>query len=783
MSEFQYPKAILLNSNLKDTSDRQVDYRALFYTYVLSKWYVYLIFGMMGIGLAYYFYKKQQPVYGIIAKLLIRERDQDYGPTEDYFKRNISFSGTSEKASNEIEILTSLSLMTSVVKELGLERNYFREHKLSKYEAYRKFPIVVDTFVLNPIKNTTFKIIPLNDRSFQFAQGSHVEVHKFGELFSNHFGKFRIRKTKYFTLPSASDTTLQVAFLDPKVIARNYLGSLKVGLSDEKNKSSVLVLSLQDAEPERGIDVLSVLVEKFDLLKSRANTETTLKTLDLLDGRLADISADLVAAESTVESYKLNNDIISEATTDLNITMEDVSYLVTEQRNLELQLKMLQVMRSDLRDTTSNQFNLIPMNPSLYDGRVQELIQPYNDLVVVRERLLLKGQFSNPVIQANDQKLRSLRSSINTGVEHMQNDLGARLSKVKDQHNKSFGRLRSVPQKERGLSDRMRIQSIKENLYVYLLQKREETALAMVRNYTNAMLIDPPYSTISPIAPSKAKIFLAAAFGSQAFSFFLVLFFNLFVGLIKTEKDVKQILTQKAILGVINHQKGKNQKSLLGQPQNLMTERFRSLRTNLQFYNREKTKCILVTSSTVNEGKTFVASNLAMSFALAKKKTIVIDFDLRKPSIAKYFKGNEEIGLSNFFTEELGITEIIQVSAELPNLHFILAGPITPNLVEFITEQHLAALFLHVKGEYDIIIIDSSPIGIISDGIMLNDFVDNTLFVVRSGFTKKSMLEKAREIFEQNKMVNPSIIFNGVKKQNDSYDYGYNYKQYSYSSK
>jgi capsular exopolysaccharide synthesis family protein len=189
----------------------------------------------------------------------------------------------------------------------------------------------------------------------------------------------------------------------------------------------------------------------------------------------------------------------------------------------------------------------------------------------------------------------------------------------------------------------------------------------------------------------------------------------------------------------------------------------------------------LVTSSTVNEGKTFVASNLAMSFALAKKKTIVIDFDLRKPSIARYFKGNEAIGLSNFFGDELGILEVIQVSADLPNLHFILAGPIVPNLVEFISEQQLAALFLYVKERYDIIIIDTSPIGIISDGILLNDYIDNTLFVVRSGFTKKTMVEKAVEIFEQKKLVNPSIIFNGVKKQNDSYDYGYDYTQYSYS--
>ena len=365
----------------------------------------------------------------------------------------------------------------------------------------------------------------------------------------------------------------------------------------------------------------------------------------------------------------------------------------------------------------------------------------------------------------------------------MQDDLSLQLNKLKDQHNKSFGRLRSVPRKERGLSDRLRIQSIKENLYVYLLQKREETALALVSNYTNAMLIDPPYSTIAPIAPSRTKIFLAAAVGSQAFAFFLILIFDLFAGLIRTEKDIKHILTEKAILGVIHHQPGKRQLSLLQQPQNAMTERFRHIRTNLQFYNREKTKCILVTSSTVNEGKTFVASNLAMSFALAKKKTLIIDFDLRRPSINQYFRGNAELGLSSFFTEQSALEEIIQISPDLPNLHFILAGPMIPNLVEWITEQHLDSLFLGLKERYDIIILDTSPIGIISDGILLNDYVDNTLFVVRSGITKKAMVEKAREIFEQNKLVNPSIIFNGVKKQNDEYGYAYNYDHYEYSAK
>jgi tyrosine-protein kinase Etk/Wzc len=773
MSEFEYPKAILLNSNLKNNADRPIDYWGLLHKFILNRWYLYLACLVVCLGVAYVYSKSQQPVYAIASKLLIREREQDYGPAEDIIRQNLNFSATSEKATNEIEILTSFSLMKSVMEDLGLEIRYYWKQKLSETDAYGNFPIVVDTFRLNPSAESTFKITPINNFSFRIAQGSHVETHQFGRLFSNQYGVFRINRVG--KIPFSTDSGMYISFQDTKALARNYQNNFSVGISDEKNHSSVLVLSLRDAVPQRGIDILTRLIEKFNELKSEANAEITLKTLELIDGRLSNISAELSSAESTVESFKLNNDIISETTTDLNITLENVNEVVREQRNLELQKKMVQAMKTDLQDTSSR-YKIIPINPALYDGKIRDLLQPYNDLVLERERLLTRGQASNPVVQSNNQKLKSLRSSINVAVENMQDDLDMQIGKLQNQYDQSFNRLRSVPRKERGLSDKVRIQSIKEDLYVYLLQKREETALALVSNYANALLVDPPYSSIGPVGPNKLKIFLAAGMGGMAIPFFLILALELLKNSVQTEQDLRLILPEKNIMGVINHLKGKSDMSLLGQPENLMTERFRSLRTNLQFHHREKTKCILVTSSTSDEGKTFVASNLAMSFALARKKTIIIDFDLRKPSISKYFKGNLEIGMSSFFLNELEIEEVIQPSKDLANLHFISGGPFIPNILELITEEQLTSLFSYLKHHYDVVIIDSSPIGIISDVILLNKYVDNTLFVVRSNHTKKAMVERAKEFFEQNKLVNPSIIFNGVKKQNDAY--GYSYKNY-----
>jgi len=775
MRDLDYPKAILLNSSINtSTSEGSIDYWGLFNRYILSKWYVYLLCGAFFTTLAYVYYKKQQPVYAITSKLLIRERQTEYGSAEDFLNRSINNSSTSEKPTNEIEILSSFSLMNAVVNELKLGTRYYWKRQFSELDAYQGFPVVVDTFSLNPIENTSFTIKPVDEHSFVFSQGSFVATYQYGQYFTNQFGKFRFHRNSNAQFISAA--TMHIDFIDPMVVARNYQKNLAIELSDEKNKSSVLILTLRDEVPQRGKDVITSLVDKFNQLKSRANTEMTLKTLDLIDGRLANIGSELSSAETTVESYKLRNDIISETTTDVDITMKNVNDLTNDQRSIETHMRMLQAVKSDLLDT-SDQKKLLPINPSLYDGKVADLIQPYNSAIMERERLTMKGLPSNPVVQSNFQKLKSLRSSIIMGLDRMNEELNFKWNKLQDQYDQSNARLRSVPIKERGLSDKVRIQSIKENLYVYLLQKREETALGLVSNYANAILFDPPYSSLNPVGPGKNKIFLSAAFGGFGLPFLFLFLLEFFKGSVQTEKDIKQIIPEKNILGVINHNKGGKSQLMLSGDQNLIAERFRSLRTSLQFHYREHSKCILITSSTSAEGKTFVAANLATSFALAKKSTIILDFDLRKPSINKYFKGNAEIGLSSFFSGDLSIDQIIQGSSDLSNLHYISGGYYIPNLVEMITENQMDTLFSYLKTKYDIVIIDSSPIGMISDAILLNKYVDKSLFVVRSGFSKKAMMEKARDIFDQNILVNPSIIFNGVKKQNDSY--GYNYKQYS----
>ncbi len=768
---------LMLKGSVIGKADEEVNYRELLYKFFLGKWYLYAISLALCLGLTYIYIKKQQSVYGISSKLLIRESKSDYSPEEDWLKRSLSFSAVSENVANEIQVLTSFSLMHTVVEELGLETRYYWKHRLSEYDAYKNFPIVVDSFSLNPVEKTHFQVTPIDKQTFKFSQDDQeIGAYQFGQVFSNAFGTFRIQKNG--SLPAATDSTMNVSFSEAGALATSYLDKLKVELSDEKNKSSVLLLSLKDEVPQRGVDIMNRLVQRYNQLKSQENTEITFNSLEFIGERIAAISSELKGLENSVEEFKMSNDIASETTADLNIILNRVDELVEEQRNIELQIGILDSMKIDLQDTSGG-FELIPVNLSLVNNQVQELVKPYNELVLQRQQLLLTGQPSNPVIQSTDQRLSSMRSSIYSAIDNMRQDLRTKLAMTEKEYNRSLSRLRSVPAKEKGLSDKLRKQSITENLYVYLLQKREETALALVSNHASSVLVDPPHSTPKPIGPNKMLYLFGGTFAGIGIPLGLLLLLGLFKDSVRSEKELKKVVPNQPIVGVINHHRGKKDQMLLGQNRNMVAERFRTLRTNIQFHYREKTKCIMVTSSTSDEGKTFVASNLATSFAMSKKKTIIIDFDLRKPDMGTYFAVNPEIGMSSFLIEDLEIDEVIQVSKEFDNLHYIGGGPVLDNPPEWITEEKLKELFSFLRAHYDIIIIDTSPVGIISDAILLNNYVDHSLYVVRSGYTKKVMIEKAREFFDDEKLTNPHIILNGVKKENDVY--GYSYKKYGYT--
>jgi capsular exopolysaccharide synthesis family protein len=775
-------KMVMVGGHFEESNEKTPTFQEFFYVYIWNKWYLYVLSFLLFGGTAYWYAKQLPPVYEINAKLLIEKEEVDYSPDSDWLKENLSFSVVSDNVANEIEVLTSYALMKAVVTDLQLNKRYYWKTRFSDMEGYQGFPVVVDSFALNAgIEKPSFSIKDVRNDEFDFVhEGETIGRYRFGMAFSNRFGAFVINQNDgYEGTFEHPEYEMKIDFLDLSILAKNYLENLQVNFADLKKESSILRLTLEDTDPRRGEDVLSLLLKKYNQLKFEEKSLLAQNTLNLIEDRLNNIGSELRSVEHSVEQYKLNNSLSSLSSSDQMLLIQKMNQLLEEQKDLELQISFINSMQEDFNSQREDDFELIPINLSLINVQIQELIQPYNELVLRRKQLLLTGQPSNPIVQSVNQDLQSLRTSISSALRNMKNDLDLELNIVDQQIEQNQARLKQIPRDERALMDKSRRKDITEELYVYLLKKKEETALSLIKEYSDKNIIDPPQSSFEPVGPSKKKIYLGGLVAGFSIPFLFIFVFQLMHDSVKGEDELKRLIPEQNFLGIITRSKGKEKQVVLRRKRNLVSENFRAIRTKLQFHHRNRQKTIMVTSSTSNEGKTFVAINLAMSFALSKNKTVLLDFDLHKPDINKYIEEDGTAGLSDFLSGEEDWSNIIQKSKMAPDLDYISSGPPPLNPSELLTPEKLSELFNHLQDHYDVVIVDTPPVGIISDAIVLNEYVTNTLYVVRSGFTKKTMIKRAKEMISSELLVNPSFVLNGIKKDK-LYGYGYGYyKKYA----
>lgn len=771
-------KGFRIDSNFLPKPIQSIDYKELLNQYFLRKWYWYVLSVIIFVGLAYFYGKIVEPQFEIKSKLLIIKEEGESYPTDDWVKRSMNFTAVPENVYNEIQILTSFALVYDVVNKLDLDIHYFWKEGMAQRDGYGNFPITVEDYELTDPKfeGVPFEIHPVDQHAFNFIQkDSIIGTYRFDEAFSNPFGSFCFSAEDPLPAPT-EDRAMFVEFFHPDAVTEAYLDNLMVDFIDIK--STTLELKLEDAVPGRGVALLENLIEGYRKIKHAENNKVAYNTLQFIDERLYDIGGDLRSIERSLESYKLNNDIAGETTSDLNLILDNVNKLSKEQEDLQVQMSILESTKSGL-NAGGNDFELIQANVANTNVQIQQMVKSYNDLVLERRQLLVTSQPSNPLVQSAEQRMTSLRNSISMALNNLQNDQKIQLTNIKNQYDRSLERLKSVPTKERQMVDKSRQQNIIENLYIYLLQKREETALSLIGLTSNSLVIDPPRSSVEAISPNKYLLVFAGGLLGMGFPFVFIALGVLLKDSVQSEEDVKEIFanTPANVVGYINRCGGNKKKVVQNQARTAVADRFRSLRTNLQFLHDAdtSTKTILVTSSTSNEGKSFVASNLAVSFAASQEKTILLDFDLRNPSAAKSLGEGENvtIGLGNFLLGEVSdLKEVIQHSGDTENLDYITVGKVSSNPAEIIlSEKRLSTLFGFLKEHYDVIVIDTSPVGIVSDAILLNRYLTSTLYVVREGFTKKKMLEDARDSFEQDKLQNPSIVLNGIKKQKGYYGY------------
>ncbi|HMQ49215.1 MAG TPA: polysaccharide biosynthesis tyrosine autokinase [Saprospiraceae bacterium] len=759
--------------------DFNIDLRKLLEQYVFRYWYLYLLGLILG-GVGAYLYLRYAPrIYEAKSTLLIKDAGYNGTSEQDLLLGElggvIAMSGNLE---NEMEIIRSRTLMRQVVDDLKLDRDFYIEGRVKTQEVFNQsVPLVIDTFAAEyAFLGKQFQISILDEQSFEFKYQDFKEVYAFGIPFENEHGYFRIsldssllRKDKQFI----------AAFRNPNLVAQRYRNAIKITKIGEY--SSTLQLSLQDQVPAKAVAIIDKLVEMYNQASIDDKNQVAQNTLAFIDERLGSLTDELSSVEGEVESFKQQNAISSEVNADINFTLEDLSATGEDIRELQVQLSILDATKNYLLQD-EDQFRLIPANLSDEAVGLNSLIAEYNRKVLDRSNLLKSATRENPGIALLESALRDMRANLLNTIEKKKNELNIRLSGLESQENRLKGQIRSVPSKERRLLEIQRQQSIKQNLYLYLLQKREETALAQAITTPSSRVIDTADSGNLPIKPKPTMIYALAVLLGLAVPGLVAILLEFFNNKVRSEEDILKY-TKTPVLGRIASDNDESKIVIGPDKRSAQAEMFRLLRTNLKFVSPDvKPPITLVTSSISGEGKTFIALNLAYSMALSGQKTVILGMDLRKPKLGQYLTGEEKIaqGLTNYIVGGAQLEAIIQTSPLNNLLHFIPAGPIPPNPAELLMNNRVEQLFDYLKTHYDQIVIDTPPAGLVADSLLLAPYLTTTLYVVRHAYTPKAMLRVIDDIRQSGKLKNPYIVLNGVRSgKRYGYGYGYGYGYYA----
>ncbi|MEK6481700.1 polysaccharide biosynthesis tyrosine autokinase [Catalinimonas sp. 4WD22] len=701
--------------------------------------------------------------YHINSTLLIK--DEQNGSDLLGGTAGLGVFNNSKKIENEIVILKSKSLMHRVLSELSLHTTYYIEGRIRDMEVYKDdIPIEL---IFSSYDSLAFgksvKIRATDKNTFDLIEESggekSISTHKFGQEIKTAYATF----TAVSSAATPPSQTYIIRFHDLRQLAESY--SRKLMIQPVNDNTSILNVSLVDAVSQRGIDIIDKLVEVYNQEGIEDKNQMAVNSLQFLDERLSYLSEELSDVEKNVEQYKQRNNL-TDVSSNAQLYLQKASEYNEQLEGYELQIDILNSIEAYLQ---KDDMQLVPSSLNIQDPTLNSLIAKFNELQQERQRMLRTIQPESSLILNIDDQLANLRVNIMENLSNIKNGLIITRDNLQASSSRFESRIQKVPSIERELLEINRQQSIKQQIYLYLLQKREESALALASATPNTRIID--RAVAYPIYPNKANIYLASILLGLFLPFAFQYIKEMLDDKVQELKDVQKI-TATPVLGEISHSKLKDTLVVTKKSYTPTAELFRLIRANLQFATIGKeNKVILITSSISGEGKTFFSINLGASLALAGKRVVVVNFDLRKPT------PNQNIGLTNYLVNENFSVDNITVShPSIPGLAMIGSGLLPPNPAELIMSENVARLIAELKVRFDYVLIDSSPVGQVADPYALAPLIDSCIYIVRCKHTQKSQLEIIDDIYRNQKFKHPMIVLNDTKKDN-SYGYGYSYEK------
>ncbi|WP_242920641.1 GumC family protein [Pontibacter liquoris] len=752
----------------------QVNLKGVLRKYV-RYWYLFVAAIAIFVGLAYLYLRYTTPEYLITSSLLIKDETRGPELTGNTIDNDFDVFKTSKNMNNEIEVLRSKSLMQRVLRELSLTTSYLVEGEVKYSEIYgEKVPINVVVKSLEKeaySKNLTVYIKDKNN--FELQDGEDVRTYQFGKEIKAPYGTFTVT-----AIPEAIGRydKIVLKFNELDNLADSYISRLTIGPVNKD--ASVLSITLTDAVPERGKDVVNKLIEVYNKEAMEDKNSVASSTIKFVNERLQYLTKELTDVEKSVERYKQKNDV-TDVSSEAQIYLQKESEYNKQLAEWGIQLDVLNSIESYL-SKDQNQFELVPSTLSINDPTLLGLISQFNELQQERKRTLRTVQPNNPIIINLNDQLVNLRGNILENLRNIKRSLEITRQNLQASSSQYQSRKQQVPVMERELLEINRQQSIKEGLYLYLLQKREESAMSLVATVANSRVIDSAVAGDEPVKPRKGLIYILAVLFGLGLPFGLIFVKDALNDRVSTLKDVESGTTTP-ILGEISHKKSGNALVVTPDSRTPVAEQFRLIRANLQFAMLGKeNKVLMVSSSMGGEGKTFFSINLGASLVLAGKRVVILDFDFRKPALLRNLDlPNDEGGITSYLSSNaLSIHDVILPSRVMPELFVIGSGPVPENPSELMLLPKVGRLINELKEIFDYVIIDTSPVGQVADALALAPHADASIYIVRNNYTYKTQLSIIDDIYKKQKFNQPMIVVNDAQKEAGyAYGYGYNLKE------
>lgn len=770
-------------NNSSNKNDQGLNIVDLF-MYLASQWKWFLLSILICGGIAWYNYARAPLVYFRSATVIIKDPSNKASTSGlDRFDNFIN----KVNVANEILQFRSKKLMREVVQRVHADVSYQIKDGLRSNELYNESPVLVSLPDALPEQSFSFTMTLKDAKTVTLSDFSGIEAKPSYEVALNDTvaiieGMNVVVTATNYLRDSWLNTPIRVQKLPVESMVNYYKNAL--GIQQEEEEASILTLALKDSSPARAEDVLNTLITVYNEEAIKEKNQVAVNTANFINERLIIIERELGNVESNLESFKQRNQIVDIASS-AGMYMTESQKYNADAMELETQLRLANFIKDYLTDP-SKETDLIPSNTGISDMNIENQISLYNAAKLKRDHLIDDSSVNNPVVQELNNSLRAMKQSIIRAVDNMIVSLNVKRNDAQNREMRAQDRVTAIPTKERQMLSIERQQKIKEALYLFLLNKREENALSQAMADNNARVIDGAEGSNAPISPNRNRILLLGLLVGIALPGVVCLAILFMDTRVHGRKDIEGA-TSVPYLGEIPLDKEamkdhrKKVMAVKEQGDDIVSEAFRILRTNMAFLSKKDkpAQVITFTSFNIGAGKTFIARNLSMSLAYMKKRVVMVDLDIRKGTLSRHF-GHYHVGVTNYLSDNtVKVDDIIQ---HQEGFDLIPAGILAPNPAELLMDNRLDELMNELRTRYDYIIADNVPVGLIADATIANRIADLTIFVVRAGKLDRRQLPDIEKLYQEKKLKNMALVLNGANPERHGYGYSYGYG-YGYRTK